>query len=261
MILRTLIIGGLIVGNSLSTPYSLFPISQVFAADLAVPDFSGRDPEEHPILAPCTRFDDRYDALGFNALFIKLWPEIYHEQVDKVIEEYLNPRELQCDADDYETFLPPGPELFNLAIKLPTWKYADVPLSEYDISRVLLEYLRVYECALMEFSEFITYDSALEEVSKPGYIEMFLPVLMEESMERSAIINEERAVARMALHRVLTILGNFGRLRPLEAELECTQRLSLDIRNISALTAETSSCLPRIWNAKDALRDYKEEDE
>ena len=254
MTFRTIIIGGLIM----STPFS---VPHVSAANLAVPEFSGRPPEEHPILAPCTRFDDRYDALGFNSKDIDKWPDMYHDQVDRIIEEYLQPRELQCDADDYETFLPPGPELFNLASALPTWEDAAVPLSEYDISRVLLEYLRVYECALMEFSEFITYDSALEEVSKPGYKEMFLPILMEESIERSAIINEERAVARMALHRVLTILGNFGRLRPLEAELECTQRLSLDIRNISALTAETSSCLPRIWNAKDALRDYKEEDE
>lgn len=88
---------------------------------------------------------------------------------------------------------------------------------------------------------------------------MFFSGLMEQFLDRSAIINEERVVARVTLHRVLTLIGNFGRLRPLEAELECTQRLSLDIRNISALTAETSSCLPRIWNAKDVLRDYKEE--
>lgn len=261
MILRTLIIGGLIVGNSLSTPYSLFPISQVFAADLAVPEFSGRPPEEHPILAPCTRFDDRYDALDFNSKDIDKWPDIYHDQVDRIIEEYLQPRELQCDADDYETFLPPGTELKKLAELLPTWNDPEVPLSEYDISRVLLEYLRIYECALMEFGEYLPYDTTLEERTDPNahFTDIFFPELAVESFKRSAIIRKERTIARKTLHRVLTLLGNLGRLRPLEAELECTQRVSLDIRNIAGLTAETSACLPRIWNAKDALRDYKEE--
>lgn len=51
------------------------------------------------------------------------------------------------------------------------------------------------------------------------------------------------------------------RLRPLEAELECMQRMSIDIRNIAALSAETSACMPRTWYAKDALRDFKEDEE
>lgn len=249
----------LIIGFLFIVP-SLF-ISAASAADLAIPDFSGRPPKEHPILAPCTRFDDRYAALLFKSTYIEDWSDIYHDQVDKVIEEYLQPRKLQCDADDYETFLPPGKELEDLAKLLPTWKDPDVPLSEYDISRVLLEYLRIYECALMEFGEFLEFDSAKEEISKPNFLEMYLDELALESVERSAIIQEERVIARSTLHRVLSLIGNFGRMRPLEAELECTQRLSLDIRNIAALTAETSACLPRIWNAKDALRDYKEEDE
>ncbi|MBT4119802.1 MAG: hypothetical protein HOG89_03870 [Candidatus Peribacter sp.] len=234
-------------------------IGQTYAADVTVPDFSGRPYDEHPILAPCTRFDDRYQNLLFRDTYIEEWPEIYHDQVDRVVQEYLQPRELKCDAEDYETFLPPGGELLSLAAGLPTWNDPDVPLSEYDISRVLLEYLRVYECALMEFDEYLVYDTAVEQFSKPGITKMFFSGLMEQFLDRSAIINEERVVARVTLHRVLTLIGNFGRLRPLEAELECTQRLSLDIRNISALTAETSSCLPRIWNAKDVLRDYKEE--
>ena len=236
-------------------------IGQVSAAELAVPEYSGRPPDEHPILAPCSRFENRYRTLLFEELYIAEWPEIYHDQVNRVIEEYLAPREVECSAVDYENFLPPGPELLGLAEGLPTWNDPDVPLSEYDIARVLLEYLRIYECSLMEFGEFLEFDTTLEEKSKPDFVSIFFPEVMVEAFERSAIIQEERSVARQTLHRVLTLIGNFGRLRPLEAELECTQRLSLDIRNIAALTAETSSCLPRIWNAKDSLRDFKEEDQ
>jgi hypothetical protein len=157
--------------------------------------------------------------------------------------------------------LPPGQKLRVLAEALPTWNDSDIPLSEYDISRVLLEYLRIYECALMEFNEFLQYDTTLEEISRPNFKELFFSELMTESFGRSDIIRKERALARSSLHRVLTIIGNFGRLRPLEAELECTQRLSIDIRNVAALTAETSACMPRIWNAKDILRDFKEDED
>ncbi len=258
----SIIIGIGVVVYSFSTFH--FPLStfRVNAADLelAVPEYSGRPSDEHPILSPCSRFDDRYTTLLFESTYIDEWPEIYHDQVDRVIEEYLEPREIQCDAENYEAFLPPGSELLDLASKLPTWNDPDVPLSEYDISRVLLEYLRIYECSLMEFDEFLQFDTAKEEFSKPGIFEIFFFENMTQSFDRSAIIRKERAIARQTLHRILTLIGNFGRLRPLEAELSCTQRFSVDIRNISALTAETSACLPRIWNAKDALRDYKEED-
>jgi hypothetical protein len=234
------------------------------AGDLAIPAYSGRPENEHPILAPCSRFEDRYDTLGFSDAFVEEWPEIYHEQVDKVVEEFLKPQEFECNADDYESFMPPGPELESLAGKLPTWKITiplkPVPLSQYDIGRVLLEYLRIYECALMEFDEFRYFDTTQEEYSKPGVKDFFISDLMEETLRRESIIRRERIIARKTLHRVLSIIGTFGRLRPLEAELECTQRLSLDIRNIAALTAETSSCLPRSWNAKDALRDFEEKE-
>ena len=238
----------------------VFP--QAYAADreMIVPEYSGKPQDEHPILAPCSRFDDRYSTLLFEDTKVKEWPDIYHDQVDRVVEEFLDTQEFECNANDYESFMRPGSELLNLAAGLPTWNDPDIPLSEYDIGRVLLEYLRIYECALMEFDEFLMFDTAQEEFDEPGIRSLFIPDLFGESIKREDIIQKERVIARKTLHRVLTLIGTFGRLRPLEAELECTQRLSLDVRNIAALSAETSSCLPRAWNAKDALRDYEEEE-
>ncbi len=238
------------------------PNTHVFAQLFDPPDFSGRDPSEHPILAPCSRFDDRYEYLGFTYSQLEEWPEIYHSTVNDVIEEYLDPQTVSCDAEDYGSLTEPGDALLDLAASLPTWNDPEVPLSRMDTSRVLLEYLRVYECALMEFDEFIFYDTAQEEYETLGeidFLKFFLSDLMRSTIGRSSTIQKEKALARTALHRAITIMGAFDRLSPLDAELECMQRFSLDMRNIAALTAETSACLPRIWNAKDVLRDFNDE--
>lgn len=238
------------------------PQLSVHAAQLFdTPEFSGRDPSEHPILAPCGRLDDRYEHLMFSNTKLEEWPEMYHKKVNAVIEEYLQPATIECDAEGYDTLSEPGMELMELAASLPTWNDPDVPLSRLDTARVLLEYLRIYECVLMEFDEFVYYDTRDEEYEERGdlgFLKYFLSDLMNSAFLRSEIILRERAVARTAMHRAVTILGAFDRLGPLDAELECMQRFSLDMRNIAALTAETSACLPRIWNAKDSLRDFDE---
>ncbi len=236
--------------------------------EVKVPAYSGREPKEHPILAPCSRFEDRYQHLGFTETQIDEWPDIYHNRVDRIVEEYLKPVELSCAAENYVAFMKPGGELTDLAASLPTWNDPKVPLSRFDTSRVLLEYLRIYECALTEFDHFRSYGTAKEEFREefgPGdvtaFFDFFFSDLMVNTKERGDIINRERIVARKSLQRVLTLMGAFDRLRPLDGELECMQRFSIDVRNISALSAETSACLPRVWNAKDVLRDYPEKDE
>ena len=257
---------GLMLG---STMPMLTASAQEQEREVSVPEFSGRPPDEHPILAPCSRFDDRYAILLFRDNNVEEWPDIYHERVKGVIEEYLEPIDLTCTADGYTEFLEPGDKLLELAADLPTWNDPDVPLSRFDLSRVLLEYLRIYECALMEFDTFLYYDTYKEEADEPreeddgdsSFISFFLSDLLEESAKRAGIINHERTIARKTLNRVLTLITTAERLRPLEAELECMQRMSLDMRNAASLTAEASSCLPRVWNAKDVLRDYPEEDE
>lgn len=237
--------------------------------EVSVPEFSGRDPEEHPILAPCSRYEDRYDNLLFRDTNLEEWPDIYHTQVSAVVQEYMEPPELTCTGETYEELFAPGPNLLNLAAGLPPWDDPEVPLSRFDTPRVLIEYLRVYECALMEFSDFQGFDTAEEEFNdeerRQGafvqFFDFFISDLVSESAIRARIIQHERTVARKTLQRVLTLAAAAERMRPLEAELTCMQRMSLDMRNIASLTAETSSCLPRVWNAKDVLRDYKEEEQ
>lgn len=237
------------------------------AEEVAVPEFTGRPPTEHPMLTPCSRYEDRYDQLLFAHRNIKEWPEIYHDQMRRVVDEYLEPTTFKCDAENYTEFMKPGKELLSLAAALPTWNDPKVPLSRFDISRVLLEYLRIYECSLMEYDTFLYFDTTKEKFDeqeivegKPvNFFDFFFSDLLDEASVRADLVNTERTIARKTLQRVLTLIATAERLRPLEAELECMQRYSLDVRNAMSLTAEASSCLPRIWNAKDILRDINDE--
>ena len=68
-------------------------------------------------------------------------------------------------------------------------------------------------------------------------------------------MKEEVALARPTLHRTLSLIGGIDRLRPVDSSFECLQRASLDIRNILGLTAEVTSCLPRILDTRGSLRD------
>lgn len=245
--------------------------------EVGVPEFSGKDPTESPILAPCSRFADNYDDLGYTDTHIEEWPDLYHDTVAKIVTESLDSPKISCTADDYEALLKAGDELKKLAKKLPPWKDTDTEVSRFDLPRVLLENLRIYECALVEFRQFLHYDTAAENFDEEkerqekeegrspddttviSFFKFFFSDLMTETSKRAETIKRERAIARRALNRTLTLIGTMDRLRPLEAELECMQRMSLDVRNIAALSAETSSCIPRTWNAKDTLRDYKED--
>ena len=245
------------------------------AQDVAIPEYTGRAPDQYPILAPCSRFDEAYEDLGYLDKPIEEWKKAYHDAVSEVVAESLEQPKIECTATDYDSLLQPGTKLEELAKKLPPWQKQDdddaneVSITRFDISRVLLEHLRVYECALSEYYEFRYYDTAAEEFRKEeeetgseriNFFDYFISDLVKDTNERSAFIIKEKTIARTALHRTLTILGTMDRLLPLQAELECMQRMSLDIRNIAGLAAETSSCMPRTWNAKDVLRDYQEEE-
>ena len=224
-------------------------------AAVGIPEYSGRDLEEHPILSPCSRYGEVYKDLGFQRKKLKEWPDIYHKKVNELIEEYFEPEPIDCSASSYNELLKPGEKLKELAELLPAWKDPDVSLTRLDAGRVLLEYLRIYECTLMEYDSFLFEETMDEETDDSGFLDLFLSGLMQFAVGRSEILEREQAIARESLHRALSIMGAFDRLRPLEVELECMQRFTLDLRNITALTAETSACLPRIWQTKDVLRD------
>ena len=82
-------------------------------------------------------------------------------------------------------------------------------------------------------------------------------IFQEHAVQRGKIV-EELATTRDTMHRLLSLIGGMERMRILTAELECVQRASLDARNAFGLAAETASCLPRVWDHKDPLRDYNQ---
>lgn len=195
----------------------------------------------------------------------------YHATVAGVVNAHLseladiNTLPLQCTANDYRGLLQPSSALSALAAQLPEWGASRAGrLSEADLGPVLLEYLRVYECALHERERFLipTVQDEKETVEtdddgkKTGTIAT--SELVDEKDRQQKILTEELLTARPALERTIAFLGIIDRLRPLTAELECLKRASLDLRNVTGLTAEAASCMPKIWDARGSLRDLTE---
>ncbi|MDD5103013.1 MAG: hypothetical protein PHX93_01285 [Candidatus Peribacteraceae bacterium] len=214
---------------------------------------------ENSILTPCSRFTESYMQLPFGDTNFARWPKLYHETAAAVIEEHLQSfsRAPQCAAATGNDVLPGGPKLQELSKKLPSWKSTSV--SQWEMSSVLLEYLRAYECALEERLYFLHPDAMKELESKleakGESTDILLGGLIAEVAEEDRIIAQELVTARPTLNRSLAVLAGLSRLLPLHTELQCIERASIDIRNALALGAEAGSCLPRIWNAKDPLRD------
>jgi len=195
----------------------------------------------------------------------------YHTTVAGVVDAHLseladiNTLPLQCTANDYRGLLQPSTALSALAAQLPEWGASRAGrLSEADIGPVLLEYLRVYECALYERERFLvpTVQDEKEKVETDEDGNETRTIdrteLVNEKDRQQKILTEELLTARPALERTIAFLGVIDRLRPLSAELECLKRASLDVRNVTGLTAEAASCMPKMWDARGSLRDLSE---
>jgi hypothetical protein len=194
--------------------------------------------------------------------------DAYHSTVSSIVNAHLaelaeiTNLPLQCTANDYRELLKPSAALAALAAKLPEWGPSRAgELSEADIGPVLLEYLRVYECALHERERFVTV-FAMDEISEKTTDEngtvtetVDRMALTTEQERQKKLIAEEILTARPALERTIAFLGGIDRLRPLSVELECLKRASLDLRNATGLMAEAAACLPKIWDARGSLRD------
>jgi len=251
-----------VIGIMLFANSSTRPDAARLRAEVAV----RRTEQKYPILAACTRLDAVYDDLFYDDRVFDEWPDAYHGTVDAVISESLGAAEIACDAETYAALQTAGPALRAMAEKLPPWKDpANLErLHAGNLGHVLLEYLRVYECALVEYRFFLPVEAKLEyELGLspvPGPYLEFINIAGE-MLRRDDIIERELQTARPALERALGMLGTGNRLRPLQLDIECLQRASLDIRNASALAAEASTCLPRLWDAKDPLRDTPPDEE
>ncbi|MFH0851788.1 MAG: hypothetical protein V1876_03495 [Candidatus Peregrinibacteria bacterium] len=214
--------------------------------------------QENAMLTPCSRFTAGFSQLPFTSGNFYQWPTLYHDKAAEVIEEHLESfsQSMDCDATTVAEGTPASPKLKELAGKLPTWKGKAV--SQMEVGSVLLEFLRAYECALEEriaFKHTDSYEVLQQNASSAGTDDITWFELLTEVSEEERILLHERETARPILQRTLAVLTGLNRLFPLQNELQCIERTSLDVRNALALGAEASACLPRIWNAKDPLRD------
>jgi hypothetical protein len=208
------------------------------------------------------------DDTAFVGHSITRWSCHYHETVDTILEGILDqsqPSVCGPSSDDATK------ELQALADKLEPWKAeAEKPDDEKEpvtldqAPSILQEYLRVYECALYEHETNlpVAVSAAIyEEEEKDDNVahELFKHTLRSLS-DRDRLLYE-LSRSREALQNSLLLLSRGRPSSAMSGHLECLQRISLDIRNIMGLAAEAGSCLPKSWNARDVLRDYKDREE
>ncbi|KKU20107.1 MAG: hypothetical protein UX30_C0004G0055 [Candidatus Saccharibacteria bacterium GW2011_GWA2_46_10] len=263
----------------------------------------GNTPFRYPVLPACTRYEyNLFEEVDFSKLGnwdavrsagdVGAWINQYHSTVGAVIDEHFSASSPSCTGDSYSSALAPKPALSALAQSLPswnryTWQYPlkdtdgdgnpgpaddngilnENSVSQLDAGSVLMEYLQMYECALIERSLFLPKDTQFQEERRldrliaimPPYIKVFLSIFsaFTNAMADRKNILDELKFARKALNRALYLNSGFVAMMPMETEIGCFQQASMDVRNAFGLAADTASCLPRIWYSKDPLRDYK----
>ncbi len=214
-------------------------------------------------LAACTGKDTMFAEIPFNE-----WPQKYHSTVASVVDAHednlkdIDTLKLECTADDYASTLKPTGALKELARTLPPWKESRAldKLSEMDLGPVLLEYLRLYECALLERRDSLSIEVLKDfagSSSSKDTTAMPREDFNKTGNDQRRTIDQEIRIARPTLDRTLLLVGGEDRLRPLSMDIECLKRTSLDIRNIMGLVSQATACLPRVRDARGSLQDPK----
>lgn len=185
------------------------------------------------------------------------WKTQYHDTVSAVIQADIDSLGDPLCIDRDDNLPPPTEELKDLAGTLPPWNNSPsrlAQLSEADMSAVLLEYLRTYQCAMLEYRAFYTSGGNTGESTSSAPLSR-MEFAMQQG-EREELIKSEMAISREAMNRTLALTGRLNRLRPLFFEIDCFLAASVDLRNLLGLGAEISACLPRIQDAHGSLRDF-----
>jgi hypothetical protein len=200
-------------------------------------------------LPSCSAENSIFADMQFNG-----WNELYHRQVNAVIEAHMKTMKnigqepLRCTDKDFSARIPATRELQETASMIPAWADRTGELTESDMQTVLLEFLRVYECSMDEHILFL-----------PVILSKNAPILRgaytDQMTDIRAEVEKEKTIARESLNRTLSLVSGFDRLQPLTLDIECLKRSSLDLRNVLGLASDAVSCLPRIWDAKGSLRD------
>lgn len=190
----------------------------------------------------------------------------------------------------------PMPALTAMADALPGWKQqvrnigggfslAARPVTQGAFASVLAEYLRAYECRLLEVQQsslsvvahnedrqgtFCCRDGACVDAAggrctTPASADPTcgdtcpLAPLVSDFIQRPTALFDrlqaERARARVAIERTLLTLSSFERRWSMSHDLQCLARASLDLEAEMNLLASTTSCMPRVWDAVTSLHD------
>ena len=248
-----------------------------------------------PATTPCSKYSEDFKEIfyktddagidcnenddGFVGYSIERWSCYYHNTVDTILEGVLDQNQPSiCGPGSDEA----TDALQTLADKLEPWKSAEgkpdgdkEPVTLSQAPSILQEYLRVYECALYEYGTKLPENTqqTLKEEAKAKAKDNGEPVpsddniiLKKEDIVLRGFSNNDQITyeisrSRQALRDSLLLLSRGRPSSALGGHLECLQRISLDLRNIMGLAAEAGSCIPKSWNARDVLHDYKDREE
>lgn len=235
---------------------------QSFLAPSTAPRARGLLRESGP---PCTGQGTAFATLPF-----RQWAPVYRVTTDGVVEEALATLQslestpLACTEGNAALVLPAQPKLKELAASLPPWKDSAAlsHLSQLQAGSVLLEYLRIYECANVErwyalqSNVELRRQGTLQENHSAGAADSDWQSgdFANETDRERATIEQEMRVARPTLHRVLTVVGGLAKLNGPTVNAACFLRTSLDLRNVLGLLADTAAHLPKAAG-RTSLRD------
>jgi hypothetical protein len=185
-------------------------------------------------------------------------------------EDYLGmPMHWDCKDDEGPTIA----QLSTLAGKLPGWYYPDVsgglppaykmrPVYFDSFSSIIGEFLREYECKLT-LMQANTIEAVMtgNDTETPCEAEPCPTIAMGDIAMRARpyheILGLERHRARVAVERTLHTLRSFEVNYTAARNLLCFERASLDLKNELGLLANTTSCIPKIWDALTSIHDRK----
>ncbi|MFA5799371.1 MAG: hypothetical protein WC840_00240 [Candidatus Peribacteraceae bacterium] len=200
---------------------------------------------------------------------------LFRSEVTKAVEErvqyFEKPSNWKCMDKE-----PSMPKLRALAAKLPGWHYPQGgpgaggsplafplrPVLFESSASVLGEFLREYECKIVALDARATYavltgndiDAPCLPGACPPVNSADLAVRVGAYRER---LKQERSRARLALERTLHLLRSFDANYQAARDIVCLQRASLDLRSELNLLADTTSCMPKIWDALTSIHDRK----
>ena len=250
--------------NSSKKTLAIFCVAMLTASCTPGSTFPRQGLFGNTTLPPCSGDGTIFEYIPFD-----FWAFTYHQLVDAAVTEHFKSFDVQrssvffsnlkCSAPDSAGLLKPSAPLFLIAANLAPWQNQQnlARLSEQDFGAVLLEFLRIYECALKNHRDFLDAN-----VIKDAHLFSRPPLDWQEfgyeHKRRESVIEQELRIARSALDRVLYTTGSLNRLTPFLRDLECIERASLDLRNVFGLISEGGTCLYRILDSRGSLRDSPE---